>query len=163
MMDATQWSDLDKILRLLYQNRQGMSWYDVYTQCNLDRAYAQSLYEIAEAYEYIKIDHKGFNSKDPDPHFVKLTKEGIVFFSKTNFVEQNLKTYDSNQNITINNTISNSQGVNINSDNNKSINVNELPSLKKKWWTNPWLVTIGSAIFLAIFFYLIKSVLNIDL
>src|SRR5690606_1957234 len=120
-MNEIEWSDLDKIMRILYKNRQGISWYDVYTQLGFDRDYAQDLYDIAKAHGYVKVYHKGVNFDNPDPHHVILTKEGLVFFSKSNFVEQHTKVNIPNNVV---NNIVNSTGVNIGDGNISSINSN---------------------------------------
>lgn len=158
-MNEIEWSDLDKIMRILYKNRQGIAWYDVYTQLGFDRDYAQELYDIAEAHHYVKVFHKGVNFDNPDPHHVILTKEGLVFFSKTNFVEEQTKVNIPNN--VVNNNIVNSPGVNIGDGNTSLIN-STVPN-KKGVLNNPWLVGIGVAIITAIIIYLIKKYFNIDL
>lgn len=153
-MNEIEWSDLDKIMMLLYQNRHGIAWYDVYTQLGFNREYAQNLYNIAEAHGFVKVDHTGVNFDIPDPHYIILTKEGLVFFAKTNFVEQH------NEKIkptSVVNNIVNSSCVNIGDGNISSID-STVPK-KKAFINNPWIVGIGVAIII----YLIKVYFNIDL
>ena len=139
-MDNTQWIDLDKIMRLLYYNREGIAWYEVYTKLSMDENY--------------------FNL--PDPQIVRLTDSGISYFARTNYETEHQTRIKAQQNFVINNTtINNSKGVSVN--NNNSTNHPNLPYPKENWSKNPWLVGIGTTIIVAIIFYIIKYLWNVEL
>ncbi|WP_293937452.1 hypothetical protein [Sphingobacterium sp. UBA5996] len=160
-MDSTQWIDLDKIMRLLYNNREGMAWYNVYSKLGMDENYAKSLFEIAKADGYIKVANMGANFDLPAPQIVRLTDSGLSFFARTNYENTQGDKSIPNHTITINNTINNSQGINIASD--KNLTNISIPNRKKKNRSNPWIVSIGTAIIIAVLFFLIKKYYGIDL
>ena len=161
-MDNTQWIDLDKIMRLLYYNREGIAWYDVYTKLSMDENYAKSLFEIAKADGFMKVANMGTNFNIPDPQIVRLTDSGISYFARTNYETEHETRIKAQQNLVINNTtINNSKGVNVN--NNNSTNHSNFPHPKENWSKNPWLVGIGTTIIVAIIFYIIKYLLNVEL
>jgi hypothetical protein len=163
-MDTNQCQDLDKIMRYLYNHRQGVAWYTVYTSLELDQLYAKSLYEIADADGYVKVVHKGLKFDIPDPYYVKLTDLGLAFFARTNYVkEHNIRNSPQFSNIVNNTNINNlSNGIVVTGDNN---NTTSLSSVKeeKRGIKNPWLVTIVGGLLLAFILYMIKENFDIDL
>ncbi|MCI0921223.1 hypothetical protein [Sphingobacterium rhinopitheci] len=123
-----------------------------------NRDYANNLFEVAEAYGYVKVRHMGVNFDNPDPHHIILTKKGLVFFANTNFVEQD--TEKLNPTSVVNNIV-NSTNVNIGDGNVSSITSN-VPD-KKELIKNQWIIGIGVTIISGIIIYIIKVYLNIDL
>lgn len=163
-MDINQWEDLDRIMRYLYQNRQGVAWYTVYTTLKMEPSYADSLYEIAKADGYVKVKHKGFNYNTPDPHFVILTDSGLSFFARGNYSEEHNKKYSTQISSVVNNTnITNSSNSLIVSGNNNTSNISVNKKKKSSWSKNPWLITIFGGLILTVIIYIIKNYLGINL
>lgn len=155
-MDIKQWEDLDKIMRYLYENREGCAWYDVYTSLKMNPLYANSLLDIAKADEYIHIPHKGIRMDIPDSYFVRLTKPGLSFFARTNYVEEHgLRRAPQASHVIQHNTINNSEGVIISGD-NSSNRIDSKENTKSSFLTNPWVVGIGAGLIVALLVYLLS-------
>ena len=164
-MDTNQWQDLDKIMRYLYDNRQGVAWYTVYTTLEMDQLYAKSLYEIAEADGYVRVAHKGVKFDMPDPYYVKLTDLGLAFFARTNYVEEHNRRISPQFSNIINNTSINnhSNGIVVTGDNNNTTSLSSAKEEKGGVFKNQWLVTIIGGLLLAFIIYMIKTYFDIDL
>jgi hypothetical protein len=157
-MDIMQWEDLDRIMRYLYKNRQGVAWHTVYTTLEMEASYANSLYEIAKADGYVKVEHKGFNVNTRDPHFVKLTDSGLAFFARGNYLEEHNKKHSPQIGSVVNNTnITNSSNGIIVSGNNNTSNISINGKKKPSFSKNPWLITVLGGLILAVIIYIIKS------
>jgi hypothetical protein len=85
-MDLKHKKDLDRILRTLYKSSP-QAWYSVYTDLGLEKDYADHLFNIGFAFDYLEIVHKGAREYPGDNHYVGITKEGVRFFSLDNFAK----------------------------------------------------------------------------
>lgn len=83
-MDANDKKDLDRILRVLYEESP-LAWYKIYTDLGLTKSRADQLFKIGFAFDYLQVEHKGMGEYSTDNHYVGITKEGIRFFALENF------------------------------------------------------------------------------